>query len=187
MLATSLGGMLPIGVSPIACATAQTRKVKMATSAKSKVQPVKKSKMDSTRRQLSGGEIELAFRGCVHDGGDAVLIFTVINTTNGDLRCRLGKSDLEALHVVGGNGQVFTDVDCYVDATVVSNQEKTTSFDVKKGERRLISMVVHNVPKSLAHFSDVDMPIHFIGEGEQLFHFDNIEVLSEKTVKAMTR
>ncbi|MCM1475962.1 MAG: hypothetical protein NC036_06930 [Muribaculaceae bacterium] len=129
------------------------------------------------------GHVECSFLGCVHDGGDAVLIFNIGNRGGEAALCRLGHPQRDPLHVVGGNGQVFHDLDCYVDTKVVATEDETREFLIPAGSQKRVSIVVHNVPSRIVRFSDFDLPVQFDGEASKLFHYDNIPVTTESAAK----
>lgn len=130
-------------------------------------------------------EVRCLFRACVHDGGDAVLIFAVDNETDGKITCRLGKPSFEGMQVVGSNGRVFTDLDCYVNSRKVTGSSQNIPFEIESSDKQLVSMVIHNVPADMNRFNEVELPLQLNGKETFTFHFSDIEVIGEKMAKKM--
>ncbi|MDE6217866.1 MAG: hypothetical protein K2F64_02570 [Muribaculaceae bacterium] len=133
--------------------------------------------MAERNKEMDTLPIECKLRDCFLDGKDAVVVFAITNTGKSEVGCCFGPVDLEQMHIVGENGQVFTNVECYVDSRKVSDADYSKFFEIKGGQSEFVSMVVHDMPSGVKSFEDIDVPVLFSGQAKRLFHFDNVRVM----------
>lgn len=137
----------------------------------------------STALPLAAQSPECNLRGCIHDGGDAVIIFNLDNKSKKSITCCLAPSEINAMAVQAESGRVFTDIDCYIGSRCVSSPEKARSFTISGGEDCLVSMVVHDVPEEVSLFKDIEITLD-VGDSDVLtYNFENVTLLGEQQAK----
>ncbi|MCM1153337.1 MAG: hypothetical protein NC328_06770 [Muribaculum sp.] len=187
-----MAGFCPVSAysaqSPVGKTSKTASKTSKTTAKTSKTVSGNKTGQVKKAKASADATLECSLRGCVHDGADVVLIFSVENPGGSNLDCLMGPIDIPSLMVVGDNGRVFTDVDCFIGHEKIATSKDTDhpkAFHVNAHDSRLVSMVIHDVPKDVVHFRDVDIPLKIEGESTVLYHFDNISVTSETNAKRL--
>ncbi len=132
---------------------------------------------------IVNAEPECRLRGCVHDGGDVVLIFSIDNDENSPVDCRLEKGGLNSVSAEGMDGRTFTDINFFVGSRCVYGEKGSKVFAIPAKGSDLVSMVVSNVPKDVDEFRKVTVLLKYDGDKGHLYDFERVPVLGEMTAK----
>lgn len=131
--------------------------------------------------------IEMRLQGCVHDGSDVVVIFSILNKTKHDLNCVLGKSGLGSTFVEADDGLTFTNAECYVEGKKVSGRTGSIAFPLPAERHTLLSLVLDDIPDSVLTLKEIQVPMRVAGREPVSCRFSNVTVLSEKATRALMR
>ncbi|MDE7381651.1 MAG: hypothetical protein K2N03_05945 [Muribaculaceae bacterium] len=128
-----------------------------------------------------------SLKGCVHDGGDVVLIFSLANEDSSAVGCELRKGGINSTHVEATDGRIYTDLSCYVRSRCVSGEKESKEFYIPAGKDDLLSMVVKDVPKGVNEFKKVSLALNYEGGGRQIFDFEKVPVMAELSAKIIKK